>query len=403
MSEKTLSAVLSRLDKLGRVEKALLGDFGVSFLFHETRPVSRSPEQQKKRASRPPEKIPEKSTQPPPSGPPLSGPPASTGTQSQAAPPQAEPQPNRAATGSPATTTTTVSGPGADPALSPAAGARVSPPGGSPGGPPKPRRAPQASPPQTAYTQKTEGSHAVDAAVPSKRSAPGISGVSGVSGVPGMAAQLAAQAQTPDELLQILSQPDLCELQLSCRQTVLCDGNPAAPLMIVGEAPGEMEDQKGVPFVGRSGALLTKMLAGIDLVQRSSYFISNSVFWRPPGNRTPTDFETKLCRPFLIRLIEIAQPRVLLFLGNHATHNFLKITQGIRRARGSWYAFELADGTRIPARPSFHPAFLLRAPANRREAWHDLLAVRAKLEELGCPPEVPAHRHQVIDPSPAQK
>ncbi len=403
MSAKKLAAALSRLDTLDRVEKALLGDFGVSFLCHETPPLSRSPEKQMKRTSPPPEKRPgvrpggtmdrttERGMQPPLSGPPRPGPPAGTSTQGQAATPQAEPQANRASTDSRAITAPTVSGPVATPAHSPAAGARVSP------GPRGEQRDVQ---PRTEDTRKTEGSHAMDAAVPSKGSAPGISGV---AGVPGMEmAQLAARAQTPDELLQILSRPGLCELQLSCRQTVLCDGDPAAPLMIVGEAPGEVEDQKGVPFVGRSGALLTKMLAGIDLVQRSSYFISNSVFWRPPGNRTPTDFETKLCRPFLIRLIEIARPRVLLFLGNHATHNFLKITQGIRRARGSWYAFELADGTRIPARPSFHPAFLLRAPANRREAWHDLLAVRAKLEELGCPPEVPAHRHRVIDPSPDQ-
>ena len=159
------------------------------------------------------------------------------------------------------------------------------------------------------------------------------------------------------------------------------DGNPAARIVIVGEAPGAEEDRTGRPFVGRAGQLLDRMLAAIDL-DRSGVQITNVIYWRPPGNRKPTAAETAACLPFVLRHIALARPRVLVLAGGTAASTLLPVTDGITRLRGRW--FELAVpglDAPVPTLPIFHPAFLLRTPERKREAWRDLLALKARLDE----------------------
>ena len=159
------------------------------------------------------------------------------------------------------------------------------------------------------------------------------------------------------------------------------DGNPEARIMIVGEAPGAEEDRTGRPFVGRAGQLLDRMLAAIDL-DRTQVQITNVIYWRPPGNRKPTAAETAACLPFVLRHIALARPLVLVLAGGTAASTLLPVTDGITRLRGRW--FELAVpglDEPVPTLPIFHPAFLLRSPARKREAWRDLLALKARLNE----------------------
>ncbi len=151
--------------------------------------------------------------------------------------------------------------------------------------------------------------------------------------------------------------------------------------MIVGEAPGAEEDRTGRPFVGRAGQLLDRMLAAIDL-DRTQVQITNVIYWRPPGNRKPTAAETAACLPFVLRHIALARPRVLVLAGGTAATTLLPVTDGITRLRGRW--FELAvPGLDAPVAtlPMFHPAFLLRTPERKREAWRDLLALKARLDD----------------------
>ena len=154
----------------------------------------------------------------------------------------------------------------------------------------------------------------------------------------------------------------------------------------VGEAPGAEEDRQGVPFVGPSGKLLDRMLASIGLV-RSDVYIANTLYWRPPGNRTPTPEERNATLPFLMRQIELVGPKVVVALGGPAAQTLLNETQGITRLRGRWFDFRTragaAGGLACPALPTFHPAFLLRQPAQKRQVWQDLRAIRAKLDALG--------------------
>jgi uracil-DNA glycosylase len=171
-----------------------------------------------------------------------------------------------------------------------------------------------------------------------------------------------------------------CGLKATAKHTVFADGNPKAPLMLVGEAPGRDEDLQGLPFVGRSGQLLDRMLAAIGL-DRSQVYISNILPWRPPGNRTPTSAEIALCLPFIERHIELAAPDVLLLLGGIAVKALLNTSEGVMRRRGRWSDYRIGEGS-IPALATFHPAFLLRQPAQKRQAWADLLALRERLDSL---------------------
>ena len=195
------------------------------------------------------------------------------------------------------------------------------------------------------------------------------------------ARELARSAASLDELREILAGFDGCNLKFTAKSLVFADGNPQADLMLVGEAPGRDEDIEGLPFVGRSGQLLDRMLAAIGR-DRTSAYIANVIPWRPPGNRTPTPLETEICRPFIERQIELARPKVLVNLGGPSAKTLLKTTEGILRLRGNWRVHVTASGIAIPAMPTLHPAYLLRNPAHKKLAWRDFLEVKAKLREL---------------------
>jgi DNA polymerase len=173
---------------------------------------------------------------------------------------------------------------------------------------------------------------------------------------------------------------DGCPLKFEgARQAVFARGAADAPLMIVGEGPGGEEDARGEPFVGRAGQLLDRMLAAAGLTGR--VFITNTVFWRPPGNRTPAPAEQMVCAPFLERAIELVQPRMLLMVGGAAAKSMLKREEGILSLRGRWFEWRSADGElELPAMPTLHPAFLLRQPAAKKKAWSDLLTLTERLD-----------------------
>jgi len=193
-----------------------------------------------------------------------------------------------------------------------------------------------------------------------------------------MAARTAAKsAKTLDELRAILDTFDGCALKATATQLVFADGNPQARVMFVGEAPGRDEDIEGLPFVGRSGKLLDRMLAAIGL-DRTQVYIANIVPWRPPGNRTPTPQESQICLPFILRQIELADPDVLVCLGGPSAQTLLGIKDGITKTRGRWFTFNTGK-REIRALPTFHPAFLLRSPLQKRFAWRDFLAIKKAL------------------------
>jgi DNA polymerase len=196
-----------------------------------------------------------------------------------------------------------------------------------------------------------------------------------------MAAREAARsAGSLAELKEILDRFEGCALRTTATQLVFADGNPRARVMFVGEAPGRDEDIEGLPFVGRSGKLLDRMMAAIGL-DRSCVYIANIVPWRPPGNRTPTPQESAICLPFTLRQIELADPDVLVCLGGPSAQTLLEIKDGILKARGRWFAFH--TGTReIRATATLHPAYLLRQPLQKRLAWRDFLAIRKALATL---------------------
>src|SRR4029077_14634878 len=172
------------------------------------------------------------------------------------------------------------------------------------------------------------------------------------------AREAARSAASLEELRTILDRFEGCALRTTATQLVFADGNPKARVMFVGEAPGRDEDIEGLPFVGRSGKLLDRMLAAIGL-DRTSVYIANIVPWRPPGNRTPTPQEAAICLPFTLRQIELVNPDVLVCLGVRSAQTLLRFKEGIRKMRGRWFPFH--TGTReIRALATFHPAYLLR-------------------------------------------
>jgi len=195
------------------------------------------------------------------------------------------------------------------------------------------------------------------------------------------ARETAAAARSLEELRAALERFDGCSLKTTATQLVFSDGAPDARIMLVGEAPGGDEDRIGRPFVGRAGQLLDRMLASIGL-DRTKVYIANVVPWRPPGNRTPTPQETAVCLPFVRRQIALVAPRLLVCLGGSATQTLLGVKEGITRTRGIWRDYEGDDGATIPALPMFHPAYLLRQPAAKRQAWADLRKLRRAVEEM---------------------
>ena len=197
------------------------------------------------------------------------------------------------------------------------------------------------------------------------------------------ARELAAASKSLPELAEALAAFDGCALKKTATNLVFADGNPEARIMFVGEAPGADEDRAGLPFVGVSGQLLDRMLAWIGL-DRTRFYITNVMFWRPPGNRTPTSDEVAACLPFVMRHIELKAPSILVTVGGPSTETLLRRADGISKLHGRWFEFQSEGMERpIPAMPIFHPAFLLRSPAQKRAAWRDLLMLQQKLGELG--------------------
>lgn len=193
----------------------------------------------------------------------------------------------------------------------------------------------------------------------------------------------AAEAKTLAELEDALRAFEGCPLRRTATNTVFADGNPQARIMLIGEAPGEDEDRQGKPFVGASGKLLDRMLAWIGL-DRTKVYITNILPWRPPGNRSPTQAEIAACLPFLERHVDLVAPDVLVPLGGTSAKTLLNRSEGITRLRGQW--FEYTSPTlfkSMPVLPMLHPAYLLRNPISKREAWRDLLNLRQRLGPMG--------------------
>lgn len=200
------------------------------------------------------------------------------------------------------------------------------------------------------------------------------------------ATQFAARATTLDELRQAFADFDGCALKQTATNFVFADGNGDGALMFIGEAPGAEEDRQGVPFVGPAGRLLDRMLGAIGLVRQEDAYITNVLPWRPPGNRQPTDSEIAACMPFMKRHIELANPKILVFVGGTAAKTLLETNQGIMRLRGRWFNYDVQGRENpLPARAILHPAYLLRTPGQKREAWVDLMAIKKRLGELSSP------------------
>lgn len=192
-----------------------------------------------------------------------------------------------------------------------------------------------------------------------------------------------AEIGTLEALRDRLERFEGCPLKMTATNTVFGEGSANARLMIIGEAPGEEEDRQGRPFVGPSGRLLDRMLAAIGLA-REEVYITNTIYWRPPGNRTPTPAEVQACQPFLRRQLAIIRPNVLLLVGGAAAKTMLGRSEGIMRLRGRWLEYgEAPNIGPIAAMATFHPAYLLRSPAQKREVWRDLLAVQQRLIAAG--------------------
>ena len=212
--------------------------------------------------------------------------------------------------------------------------------------------------------------------------APSAFAQSGMDAIAG-AVHLAQAAATVAELRAAVESYDGCGLKKFASRTVFADGNPQAPVMFVGEAPGADEDRQGLPFVGVSGQLLDRMLASVGLARATNAYITNIVFWRPPGNRAPTDEEIATCLPFVRRHIELVDPQVLVLVGGMSAKTLLGTATGITRLRGKWHEYETPGLSRpVPCMPLFHPAFLLRSPDQKRFAWRDLVAIKQKLAAI---------------------
>jgi uracil-DNA glycosylase len=195
-----------------------------------------------------------------------------------------------------------------------------------------------------------------------------------------IAARDAAAAKDLADLREKFSRFDGCGLKATATRLVFGDGNPNAEIMFIGEAPGADEDREGVPFVGRAGQLLAKMLASIGL-DRGKVYIANVVPWRPPGNRTPTPLETAACLPFTRRQIALVDPKILVCLGAASAQTLLGGKEGVMRMRGRWFAYPVG-GKEIQAIAMLHPAYLLRQPAQKKLAWQDLRMLGKEINRL---------------------
>ena len=228
---------------------------------------------------------------------------------------------------------------------------------------------------------KNEGG--VAAARTSEIKTPSAAHAVSLATAPGAARALAQSCTTLAELKTAVTNFEGCELKRSATNTVFADGDPSGRIMLIGEAPGRDEDLQGLPFVGRAGKLLDRMLAEIGL-DRKKVYITNVLNWRPPQNREPSPEEAASCLPFLHRHIELADPKIMILLGAVSVRHVLGLTEGITRVRGKWNLYQsVALNRSIPVMPTLHPAYLLRQPAAKRLAWRDLLAIAEKIGQLG--------------------
>jgi uracil-DNA glycosylase family 4 len=229
---------------------------------------------------------------------------------------------------------------------------------------------------------------ATSAAAPARRTLPGVARpapapipAGPLVTDPAETRAIAAAAMTLEHLRAAMDAYDGCALKHRATQLVFADGNPAAEIMMVGEGPGEQEDKQGKPFVGRAGQLLDRMLAAIGL-DRTKVYIANMVPWRPPGNRNPTPDELAQCAPFLHRQVELVNPKLLVTLGNVPTQALFATAQGITRMRGQWKTLEIGSWNG-PVLPTLHPAFLLRTPSAKAQAWKDMLSLKQAIIKQG--------------------
>lgn len=192
---------------------------------------------------------------------------------------------------------------------------------------------------------------------------------------------LAASCESVEALEAALRGFDGCALKETAINLCFADGNPKAPIMLIGEAPGAQEDRQGKPFVGPSGQLLDRMLKTIGL-DRSKVYITNVIYWRPPGNRTPTAAELAICQPFLERQIDLIKPKLLVFVGGIAARALLGVTQGVTKLRGRHFTYKSDKNVEIPSIVMFHPAYLLRQPAQKRFSWRDIIEINKTINNF---------------------
>ncbi len=235
---------------------------------------------------------------------------------------------------------------------------------------PPPRAArPASAPPQTTGT-----------VTPLRPASSGVGATEALADAVARARAAACTADSLESLTDAIRAFDGCPLSgMGARQAVVWRGEATAPVMIVGEGPGAEEDARGLPFVGKAGQLLDRMLkaAGLD----GRVMITNTVFWRPPGNRTPTADEQAVCAPFVARALELVKPKLVLTVGAAAARAVLHTSEGITRLRGNWGEWHLAEGgVSAPVMPTLHPAFLLRQPQAKAMVWADLLELTARLD-----------------------
>ena len=247
------------------------------------------------------------------------------------------------------------------------------------------RQAPAAAAPRPTATPTIKPIAAPPGAAPTPpaaapRAVPALDG--GLGATIEAARAAAASADSLEALREAVLAFEGCALKKTATNTVFADGVPEGGLMLIGEAPGADEDRIGRPFVGVSGQLLDRMLAAIGRSRQSDAYITNVLFWRPPGNRKPTDSEIAICRPFVERHIALVRPRLLVLVGGTASAAMLPGSLGITRLRGQWLALQV-NGMPEPVQAiaMYHPSFLLRSPERKREAWVDLLSIKSRLEE----------------------
>jgi len=244
----------------------------------------------------------------------------------------------------------------------------------------------------TALAEMSQPQMATAVQAPQPRPLPSIGGGGAVQPKPSAtdsvqdARAIAARCMSLEEIAAALAKFDACPLRKTATNLCLSDGNARSHVLVIGEAPGNEEDLQGKPFVGRSGQLLDRMLAAIGLNRHAedpahAVLITNTIFWRPPGNRKPTEAETAMCMPFVWRIIEIMQPRLILCAGATPSQRMMNLTDGILKLRGRWFDIAVGD-TKIPLLATLHPAYLLRQPVQKRLAWRDLLSLRERLDSL---------------------